>query len=116
MNGICIKFISNFFSKFVSKLASKFVLLLTAFFIFYIPGSMAECRDAQAFEAANNKALSYFKNATVFKAAVVQKNHHTSGNKEVASYIKSADKHYSIFTLIDADCNAKFRKRSRQWD
>lgn len=94
----------------------KFTSLLTVFLIFYIPGTMAKCRDAQAFEAANNKALSYFKDGAVFKAAVVQKNHHISGNKEVASYIKSGDKHYSIFILVDAECNAKFRKRSRQWD
>lgn len=91
-------------------------ILLTAFLALYVPVSVAKCRDLQAFEAANNKALSYFKNGEVFKAAVIQKNHHTSGNKEVASYIKSADKHYTIFTLVYADCSAKFRKRSRQWD
>lgn len=101
------------------KLSVCLPRLLTAALVFlalYAQGSMAECRDLQAFEAANNKALSYFKNGTIFKAAVVQKNHHTSGNKEVASYIKSADKRYTIFTLVDADCKAKFRKRSRQWD
>lgn len=91
----------------------KCTACLMVFLVLYVPVSMAECRDAQAFGAANDKALSYFKNGEVFKAAVMQKNHHTSGNKEIASYIKSGDKHYSIFTLVDADCNAKFRKRSR---
>lgn len=77
---------------------------------------LAECRDLAAIEAANKKALSYFKDGSVFHGAVIQKVHHPSRKKEVASYIKTGEKHYSIFTLVDEDCGVVFRKRTRQWD
>lgn len=76
----------------------------------------AECRDFDAIEAANKKAASYYKNGKVFHPAVIQKIHHPSRKKEVASYIKSGEKHYSIFTLVDHDCKVTFRKRTRQND
>ena len=76
----------------------------------------AECRDADAIEAANKKAASYYKNGEVFHPAVIQKIHHPSRKKEVASYIKAGEKHYSIFTLVDHDCKVKFIKRTRQND
>jgi hypothetical protein len=76
----------------------------------------AECRDFDAIAAANKKAVSYYKNGTVFHPAVVQKIHHPSRKKEVASYIKTGEKRYSIFTLVDEDCKVEFRKRTRQND
>lgn len=84
--------------------------------VFYAMTVSAECRDFDAIAAANKKAASYFKDGEVFHKAVVQKVHHTSGRKEIASYIKTGEKRYSIFTLVDADCKVKFRKRTRQGD
>tara|TARA_B110001454_G_C12542203_1_gene359902 strand:+ start:147 stop:464 length:318 start_codon:yes stop_codon:yes gene_type:complete len=78
--------------------------------------SFAQCRDFEAIAAANTKAASYFKDGTVFHPGVIQKVHNPSGKKEVASYIKAGEKRYSIFTLVDEDCNVKFRKRTRQGD
>lgn len=91
-----------------------FGLVLSA--IFPSTYSEAQCRDLDAIAAANKKAASYFKGGEVFHPAAVQKIHHPSGKKEIASYIKTGDKRYSIFTLVDDDCNVKFRKRTRQAD
>jgi hypothetical protein len=88
---------------------------LAALTVFAMPSS-AECRDFDAIAAANEKAASYFKDGEVFHPAVVQKVHNTSGRKEIASYIKTGEKRYSIFTLVDAECKVKFRKRTRQGD
>ena len=84
--------------------------------IFLSENTHAECRDLDAIAAANKKAVSFFKNAEVFHPAVIQKIHHPSRKKEVASYIKAGKKRYSIFTLVDHDCLVEFRKRSRQSD
>ena len=91
-----------------------FGLALSA--ILFSIDSEAQCRDFDAIAAANKKAASYFKNGEVFHPGAVQKIHNTSGRKEIASYIKTGNKRYSIFTLVDADCNVKFRKRTRQGD
>lgn len=84
--------------------------------IFLSENSVALCRDIDAIAAGNEKAKSFFKEAEVFHPGVVQKVHHPSKKKEVASYIKTGNKRYSIFTLIDHDCKATFRKRTRQKD
>jgi hypothetical protein len=84
--------------------------------IFLANNSIAECRDYDAIAAANKKAASYFKNGEVFHPAVVQKIHHPSRKKEIASYIKTGDKRYSIFILVDQECGVQFRKRTRQQD
>jgi len=63
------------------------------------------CPDRDAKSASDVKALSYFR-----------KQHHPSRDKEVASYVKVGDKHYSIFTLVNPDCEARFIKRTRQGD
>lgn len=76
----------------------------------------SQCRDLDAIAAGNKKAISYFKGGEVFHPAVIQKVHHPSRKKEVASYIKSGQKRYSIFTLVDEECVAVFRKRTRQGD
>ncbi len=78
--------------------------------------SYAECRDFDAMAAADKKAKSFYKNGKVFHPAAIQKIHHPSRKKEVASYIKTGEKHYSIFTLVDHDCKVEFRKRTRQND
>ena len=75
---------------------------------------LAECPDTDAKSAADAKALSLYGNASVFKAAVVLKRHLPSRNKEVASYIKIDNKHYSVFTLVFDGCRAEFRKRTRR--
>jgi len=94
---------------------SLFMILF--FFMALFPNRvMAECRDYDAIDAANKKAASYFKDGEVFHPAVVQKVHHPSRKKEVASYIKTGDKRYSIFILVDQDCGVQFRKRTRQLD
>jgi len=84
--------------------------------IFLSENTHAECRDLDAIAAANKKAASYFKEGEVFHAGIIQKIHHPSRKKEVASYIKAGKKRYSIFTLVDKDCLVEFRKRSRQGD
>ena len=82
-----------------------------------LPGvSLAMCRDRNAWAASNELAQSFFKEAEVFKPARVLKVHHPSKRKEVASYIKTGKRRYSIFTLVDSDCQAVFRKRTRQGD
>jgi hypothetical protein len=73
------------------------------------------CSDRDAISASNDKALSYFgKQGEIFHVARVLKVHHPSRHKEVASYVKIRAKRYSIFTLVDVDCNARFIKRTRQ--
>lgn len=84
--------------------------------VLWVPLSYGECRDKSAWSAADEKALSFFRKAEVFKPARVLKVHQPSRRKEVVSYIKTGDKHYSIFTLIDDNCVAVFRKRTRQQD
>lgn len=84
--------------------------------IFLADNAESECRDADAMAASNTKAASYFKGGSVFHPAVIQKIHHPSRKKEVASYIKAGDKRYSIFILVDENCKVEFRKRTRQQD
>ena len=75
------------------------------------------CSDRDAKAASDEKALSYFrKQGEIFHPASVLKKHNTSRHKEVASYVKFGEKRYSIFTLVDTDCYARFIKRTRQGD
>ena len=75
------------------------------------------CSDLDAKAASDEKALSYFRQqGEIFHPARVFKKHNTSRHKEVASYVKVKAKRYSIFTLVDVDCNARFIKRTRQND
>ncbi len=78
--------------------------------------SNAQCRDADAIAAGEGLAQSYFKDSEVFHRGFVQKVHNPSGHKEVAAYVKTGNKHYSIFSLVDENCQAKFIKRTRQND
>ena len=75
------------------------------------------CSDRDAKAASDEKALSYFrKQGEIFHPARVLKKHNTSRHKEVASYVKFGEKRYSVFTLVDTDCYARFIKRTRQGD
>ncbi|MCT7357644.1 hypothetical protein [Thalassolituus pacificus] len=94
----------------------RLLAILTAGLLFLVPAAYAECLDRDAKAASDEKAKAYFKVAEIFHPARVLKVHHPSRRKEVASYVKTGEKHYSIFTLIDADCNARFIKRTRQGD
>lgn len=76
----------------------------------------AECRDRDAIAAGEEHARSYFKKADVFHPGRVLKVHHPSRHKEVAAYVQTGDKRYSIFTLVDENCRARFIKRTRQGD
>lgn len=78
--------------------------------------SVADCRDWDAKAASDDLALSYFRQADIFHPARVLKLHHPSRHKEVASYVAVGDKRYSIFSLVDENCRARFIKRTRQGD
>lgn len=108
--------VDNLFMKVASMRNAMNIMIRFVLLVLVGSNAIAECRDFDAIAAANEKATSYFKNGEVFHPAVVQKKHHTSGKKEIASYIKSGEKRYSIFTLVDTDCKVTFRKRTRQWD
>ena len=79
--------------------------------------ALTVCSDRDAKAASDEKALSYFrKQGEIFHPARVLKKHNTSRHKEVASYVKFGEKRYSVFTLVDTDCYARFIKRTRQGD
>lgn len=78
--------------------------------------SLADCRDKEAMAASDELALKLLRDAEIFHPAKVLKVHHPGRRKEITSYIKAKEKHYSIFTLVDAECQAVFRKRTRQHD
>jgi hypothetical protein len=92
------------------------LILVMALSSLFSNAAFSLCRDSAAIAAANQKSMSFFKGAEVFHPAVIQKIHHPSGKKEVASYIKVGEKRYSIFNLVDGDCKVEFRKRTRQAD
>ena len=96
------------------NLAMKYLLLLMLLLLSYTGYAM--CRDRDAWAASDELAQKFFKEAEVFRPARVLKVHHPSRRKEVASYIKTGERRYSIFTLVDEGCQAVFRKRTRQGD
>lgn len=80
------------------------------------PSAVALCRDKDAIAAGETLAKSYFKKAEIFHKGVVKKVHSPSGHKEIAAYVKTGDKRYSIFSVVDESCKARFIKRTRQND
>lgn len=93
--------------------------LILLFGLVTLSAAQAEdiCRDKDAKAAGDDKALSYFRQkGEIFHPAKVLKVHHPSRFKEVASYVRYGEKHYSIFTLVNTECVAHFRKRTRQGD
>jgi hypothetical protein len=98
------------------KLSRLFLMVFLLPYSVFL-GAEPVCSDRDAISAGNDKALSYFgKQGEIFHVARVLKVHHPSRHKEVASYVKVKAKRYSIFTLVDVDCNARFIKRTRQND
>ena len=79
----------------------------------YLSLAHGECRDRAAIGASDEFAKSLFREADIFHPGKVLKHHHPEARKEIASYVQTGDKKYSIFTLVDAECQAVFRKRTR---
>lgn len=88
-----------------------------ALILLFLPlTSVAECRDIDAIAAGETLAKSYFKKAEIFHRGYVQKVHNPSGHKEVAAYVQTGDKRYSVFSVVNENCQARFIKRTRQND
>lgn len=97
----------------------KSVQLLNVVLFFSLlapPLSQAECRDRDAIAASDDRAKAFFRQAEIFHPGKILKVHHPSRRKEVASYVKTGNKRYSIFNLVDEECNVFYRKRTRQND
>jgi hypothetical protein len=94
----------------VMKLWAGVLLLAVAM------SAAAECRDRDAMAASDDLAQRLMLKDEIFNTAKVLKVHHPTKRKEIASYIKAGQRYYSIFTLVDEDCNAVFRKRTRWYD
>ena len=90
------------------KLAIHFALLGA---LFVSTSSLAECADADAIESANIAAQDLLA-GEVFLPGKVLKKHHPSKRKEVASYIKNINLHYTVFSLVNQDCESKVIKRT----
>lgn len=87
------------------------ILLLSPLF------AVAVCPDRDAIMAAEAHAQSYFRGATIFHQGRVLKVHNPSKNKEVVAYVDSGDgRKYSIFTVVNHECQVRFIKRTRQND
>jgi len=74
---------------------------------------MAECADFNAKMAADKSAQKYVSGKT-FKNARVLKKHLPSKRKEVASYVyvKADDLYYTVYSLVNSDCDAEIIKRT----
>ncbi|GAB3475880.1 hypothetical protein [Marinomonas epiphytica] len=72
----------------------------------------AECPDLEARQTANKIVTSQY-NGKVFRAALVLKKHLPSKRKEVATYIQINDLYYTVFLLIDTQCNGQIIKRTK---
>lgn len=78
--------------------------------------SQAECRDRDAIAASDESAKAFFRKAEIFHPGKILKVHHPSRRKEIASYVKTGKKRYSIFNLVNEECKVVYRKRTRQMD
>jgi hypothetical protein len=74
---------------------------------------IAECQDFDAKLAADKSAQDYVDGKT-FKKALILKKHLPSKRKEVASYVyvKSSDLYYTVYSLVNSDCDAQIIKRT----
>lgn len=72
----------------------------------------AQCSDNEAVENTTKAALKLFDSGSVFKQGKVLKRHLPSKRKETAVYIKSGNKHYTVFGLVATDCKAALMKRT----
>jgi len=98
-------------SRTLARLGAKLSFLVLCFSAAPV---WALCSDVDAKAAADAIALGLYKKGSVFRGAVVHTRHHPSGNKEVVSYVKVGDKHYTLVSLVFEDCRAEFRKRTRR--
>ena len=73
--------------------------------------TIAECSDLEAKLAADKMAQGYI-NGKTFKPALILKKHLPSKRKEVASYVKTDDLYYTVFSLVNSKCSAKIIKRT----
>lgn len=71
----------------------------------------AECSDFDAKLAANKVAQDYIDGKT-FKPALVLKKHLPSKRKEVASYVKTDDLYYTVYSLVNSKCTVQIIKRT----
>lgn len=86
-------------------------ILLTT--LLYASPSFAECSDGKAKVAANELSIAFLgKKSELFQPAVVLKRHHPSKQKEVASYVKAGSQYYTMFSIVNAQCQAAFIKRA----
>ena len=79
-------------------------------------GAEQACSDLDSMMASDTLAQSYFQQSELFESSRVLKKHSPSLHKEVVSYVKADNRFYSIFTLVDKQCEARFMKRTRQGD
>lgn len=75
--------------------------------------TFAECADFDAKQASDKSAQNYVGGKT-FRSALILKKHLPSKRKEVASYVyvKSSDLYYTVYSLVDSDCEAQIIKRT----
>ncbi|PYF84892.1 MULTISPECIES: hypothetical protein [Marinomonas] len=73
--------------------------------------TLAECSDFDAKLAADKLAQDYIDGKS-FRPALVLKKHLPSKRKEVASYIKTDDLYYTVYSLVNSNCTAKIIKRT----
>jgi hypothetical protein len=85
------------------------LLIIAAFSISSF--TLAECSDFDAKLAADKLAQDYIDGKT-FKPALVLKKHLPSKRKEVASYVKTDDLFYTVYTLVNSKCTAQVIKRT----
>ena len=81
-----------------------------------VANAVDACSDTDATAASESLAQSFFQQSELFEKSRVLKEHSPSHKKEVVSYVKTQDRSYSIFTLVNTQCEAYFVKRTRQND
>lgn len=86
---------------------------MITFFLSVSSFAFAECSDFDAKLASDKTAENYMEGKT-FKKALVLKKHLPSKRKEVASYIyvKADDLYYTVYSLINSQCQVKIIKRT----
>ncbi|MEL0624430.1 hypothetical protein V6238_15170 [Marinomonas arenicola] len=86
-------------------------LLMTLFTLMISSSSWSACNDYDAKNAADKVAEKFIK-GKVFHQAEVLKVHRPSNRKEIASYIKTNNLYYTIFSLVNSQCKVQIIKRT----
>jgi hypothetical protein len=73
----------------------------------------AQCSDFDA-KLEADKAAQDLMSGKTFKSALILKTHLPSKRKEVASYVyvKTDDLYYTVYSLVNSQCQAKIIKRT----